>query len=193
MEASQFLRFYHIDEDHKFMNNMMGENHHHHHDGKYDHHDDTYISESSSSSSFEDSNNSKESSSSDLLDDASSTSSSPSSPNGPLYELSDLMNQLPINFFRRGLSKFYQGKSQSFTSLAKVASLEDLAKKDTPYQRRLKACKSYGGGLNNYKSYTLPKSGISKKNSKGSLSNLSCLTRKGSFCRPPLSPVQSTF
>ncbi|XP_021765364.1 uncharacterized protein LOC110729886 [Chenopodium quinoa] len=183
MEASQFLRFYHIDEDHKF---MMGGNHQHHHD----HHDDTYISESSSASSFEDSNNSKESSSSDLLDDASSTSSSPSSPNGPLYELSELMNQLPI---KRGLSKFYQGKSQSFTSLAKVASLEDLAKKDTPYQRRLKACKSYGGGLNNYKSYTLPKSGISKKNSKGSLSNLSCLTRKGSFCRPPLSPVQSTF
>lgn len=98
-----------------------------------------------------------------------------------------------IIVFRRGLSKFYQGKSQSFTSLAKVASLEDLAKKDTPYQRRLKACKSYGGGLNNYRS---PKAGISKKVSKGSLSNFSCLSRKSSFigsCRPPLSRVQTTF
>lgn len=96
-------------------------------------------------------------------------------------------------FCRRGLSKFYQGKSQSFTSLAKVTSLEDLAKKETPYQKKLKACKSYGGGLNNFRAYTSPKSAISKKVSKGSLSNLSCLSRKGSFigsCRPPISPLQ---
>ncbi|KAL2925314.1 Extracellular matrix-binding protein ebh [Bienertia sinuspersici] len=96
----------------------------------------------------------------------------------------------------RGLSKFYQGKSQSFTSLAKVASLEDLAKKETPYQRKLKACRSYGGDLSNFRSYTLPKAGISKKVSKGSLSNLSCLSRKSSLidsCRPPLGPVQTSF
>ncbi|KAK1565247.1 hypothetical protein Q3G72_022418 [Acer saccharum] len=48
------------------------------------------------------------SSSSDFVeeDDASSsTSSTSSSSNGPLYELSTLMAQLPI---KRGLSKFYQ-------------------------------------------------------------------------------------
>ncbi|KAE8705864.1 Arginyl-tRNA synthetase, class Ic isoform 1 [Hibiscus syriacus] len=64
-------------------------------------------------------NSNSSTSSSDLVDDASSC-------NGPLYELSDLMAQLPI---RRGLSKHYQGKSQSFTSLARVMSIDDLPKK----------------------------------------------------------------
>ncbi|XP_050388021.1 protein OXIDATIVE STRESS 3-like [Argentina anserina] len=101
------------------------------------------------------------SSSSDLVDDASSSSSSSS--NGPLYELSELMVHLPI---RRGLSKYYQGKSQSFTSLGGVKSLDDLAKKvAAPYRRKRKPCKSYGGGLDNgHKSYnTSPKAIISKK------------------------------
>ncbi|KAL6224094.1 hypothetical protein ACLB2K_002950 [Fragaria x ananassa] len=101
------------------------------------------------------------SSSSDLVEDASSSSSSSS--NGPLYELSELMMHLPI---RRGLSKYYQGKSQSFTSLGGVKSLEDLAKKvAAPYRRKMKPCKSYGGGLDNgQKSYsTSPKAIISKK------------------------------
>ncbi|KAL9244602.1 hypothetical protein vseg_018364 [Gypsophila vaccaria] len=137
-------------------------------------------SDESSSSYFEESNDSKGSSSSlDLLDDASSTSSSSSPSPSPLYGLSELMDQLPI---KQGLSKFYKGKSQSFTTLARVTSIEDLAKKETPYQRRLKACKSFGGGLNNFKSYTHPKPTISKKVSKGSLSNISCLVgRKTSF------------
>ncbi|KAK9677047.1 hypothetical protein RND81_11G118300 [Saponaria officinalis] len=138
--------------------------------------EEKYVSEdeSNNSSFFGDSNNSKDSSSSlDLLDDASSSSSSSSS--SPLYGLSKLMDQLPI---KQGLSKFYNGKSQSFTTLARVTSIEDLAKKETPYQRRLKACKSYGGGLNNFKYHTHPKPTISKKVSKGSLSNL---CRKNSF------------
>ncbi|KAK8503089.1 hypothetical protein V6N13_025849 [Hibiscus sabdariffa] len=102
-------------------------------------------------------------SSSDLVDDASSASSSSSS-NGPLYELSDLMAQLPI---RRGLSKHYQGKSQSFTSLARVMSIEDLPKKVVnPLNNRamMKSCKSYGWGLDGQrnKSYS-PKATISKK------------------------------
>ncbi|GMJ07382.1 hypothetical protein HRI_004407400 [Hibiscus trionum] len=105
-------------------------------------------------------------SSSDLVDDASSatSSSSSSSSNGPLYELSDLMAQLPI---RRGLSKHYQGKSQSFTSLARVMSIEDLPKKVVnPLSNRamMKSCKSYGWGLDaqRNKSYS-PKATISKK------------------------------
>lgn len=194
MEASYLMSLYHGEATHDVDEKMMMMNKKRHDDDDDDS-DDAYISDESSSSSFNDSTMSKESSSSELDDDASSTSSS-SSPrsNGPLYELSQLMDQLPI---KRGLSKFYQGKSQSFTSLARVTSLEDLAKKESPYQKKLKACMSYGGGLNNFKSYTQPKATISKKaaNSKGSLSNLSCLTRKSSFigsCRAPLSPVQSS-
>ncbi|KAL6226586.1 PREDICTED: uncharacterized protein LOC101299700 [Fragaria vesca subsp. vesca] len=117
-----------------------------------------------------DSMESSSSCSSDLVEDASSSSSS--SFNGPLYELSELMMHLPI---RRGLSKYYQGKSQSFTSLAGVKSLEDLAKKvAAPYRRKMKPCKSYGGGLDNgQKSYsTSPKAIISKKAiSRGSISS----------------------
>nr|GEW23172.1 MAP kinase kinase 6 [Tanacetum cinerariifolium] len=60
---------------------------------------------------------------SDLDDSFESSSSSPCS---PLFELSELMAQLPI---KRGLSKFYHGKSESFASLASVKSIEDLAKK----------------------------------------------------------------
>ena len=99
------------------------------------------------------------------------------------------------DFCRKGLSKYYKGKSESFTTLTKVTSLEDLAKKESPYQRRLKACRSYGGCLNNFRSYNncSPKARISKKVSK---SSLSCLSRKGNFittCRPPLNPVQTSF
>ncbi|KAM6601545.1 protein OXIDATIVE STRESS 3 [Cannabis sativa] len=141
------------------------------------HDDDAYNSTSSASSSSignsTSSNRSSLSSSSDLVDDASSSPSSSGSSshdhNGPLYELSELMSQLPI---KRGLSKFFQGKSQSFTSLSKVLSIEDLAKKENPYniRRKMKACKSYAGGLDTTKLYTLPKATISKKVSRGSSS-----------------------
>ncbi|OWM84478.1 uncharacterized protein LOC116194252 [Punica granatum] len=97
--------------------------------------------------------------SSELVEDASSSSlsfacstssfssgcdSSASPPDngcdGPLYELSKLMAHLPI---KRGLSRFYEGKSQSFTSLASVRSIEDLAKEENPGRKRLKLSKSY--------------------------------------------------
>ncbi|KAI3727268.1 hypothetical protein L1987_67080 [Smallanthus sonchifolius] len=84
------------------------------------------------------------SSSLDTIDDASSANSSRSS----LYDLSDLMSHLPI---KRGLSKFYHGKSDSFTSLSRVTSIEDIPKKS---HKKMK--KSYG-------SYTHPKPIISKK------------------------------
>ncbi|PRQ51126.1 hypothetical protein RchiOBHm_Chr2g0140911 [Rosa chinensis] len=123
--------------------------------------------------------------SSDFVDDASSSASSSCSSSlrsgGSLYDFSDLMAQLPI---KRGLSKYFQGKSQSFTFLSKVNSIEDLAKKETPYQRSkaLKSCKSYGGGLGTQRSYTLiPKATISKvkKASRGPLSSASLSSRRG--------------
>ncbi|KAK1434152.1 hypothetical protein QVD17_11070 [Tagetes erecta] len=87
------------------------------------------------------------SSSSDTADDASSANSSRSS----LYDLSDLMSHLPI---KRGLSKFYHGKSDSFTSLARVTSIDDIPKN-----------KSHKKMMNkSYRSHTLPKPIISKKN-----------------------------
>ncbi|KAG6504212.1 uncharacterized protein LOC121987664 [Zingiber officinale] len=64
--------------------------------------------------------------------------------NEPLYGLSStLVEQLPI---KRGLSKYYQGKSQSYTSLSVVRTLEDLPKKESPFKRKMmmKTCKSYG-------------------------------------------------
>ncbi|XWS12009.1 hypothetical protein CRYUN_Cryun37aG0053400 [Craigia yunnanensis] len=133
------------------------------------------------------------SSSSDLVDDASSsTSNSSTNCNGPLYELSELMAQLPI---KRGLSKYFQGKSQSFTSLSSVKSIEELAKKENPYRKKMKLCKSYGGGLDTHKFYTLPRATISKKVSRNSLASLSFPGRRSSFLngRPPLIPAQKNF
>ncbi|KAH0464114.1 hypothetical protein IEQ34_006900 [Dendrobium chrysotoxum] len=62
----------------------------------------------------------------------------------PLYDFSYLVEQLPV---KKGLSKYYQGKSQSFTSLLEVNSLEDLPKKEKEaiYPRKMKSCKSYTG------------------------------------------------
>ncbi|GLT49026.1 hypothetical protein SLA2020_226110 [Shorea laevis] len=150
-----------------------------------------------SSSSLGDSRSSNGSSSSsslsDILDDASSSGScsSTNSNSGPLYELSDLMVQLPI---KRGLSKYFQGKSQSFTSLSRVKSIEDLAKKETRIRKKMKACKSYGFGLDSHKLYTQPRATISKKVSRGSSLSLQ-RRRSGSFLssRPPPIPVQKNF
>ncbi|KAL8129693.1 hypothetical protein V2J09_018848 [Rumex salicifolius] len=99
----------------------------------------------------------------DLMEDASSSSSdsNSSSLKGPLYELSELMTQLPI---KRGLSKHYEGKSQSFTSLTSVQSLEDLAKEENPYNKRMKLCRSYGGRLSGHgQRFCTPKHTIAKK------------------------------
>ncbi|CAK9326678.1 unnamed protein product [Citrullus colocynthis] len=135
-------------------------------------------STSSTIDSLENSINSIESSSSELLEDASSSSltsnvsslllsPSISSSEGPLYELSELMTHLPI---KRGLSKFYSGKSQSFTSVASAKSLEDLAKRvnNISQSKRMKSSKSYGGGFDAQKSSYSPKPLIAKKVSKGS-------------------------
>ncbi|KAK9697575.1 hypothetical protein RND81_08G046400 [Saponaria officinalis] len=111
--------------------------------------DSTKEDSNSSCSSF------SSSTSSDFMDNASSSSS-----NGPLYQLSDLMDQLPI---KRGLSKCYEGKSQSFVSLASVESLEDLAKGHNPYKKRVKLCNTTFSGTLNAQKHTTPKATISKK------------------------------
>ncbi|XP_052180860.1 protein OXIDATIVE STRESS 3-like [Diospyros lotus] len=167
--------------------------------------DETCCNPTSSASSLgEDS--AASSSISDMVDDASSSStsySSPSSNGSALYDLSDLMAQLPI---KRGLSKFYQGKSQSYTSLWSVRSMEDLAKKERPYNsyrsiRKMKESKSYGGGLDSYKLCTLPKPTISKKPHSRTISSPSSAsfpTRRasllsGSTRPPPLFPPQKNL
>ncbi|KAI4376572.1 hypothetical protein MLD38_014319 [Melastoma candidum] len=80
-----------------------------------------------------------------LTEDASSSSAS-SSFSGPLFEFSDLMANLPI---KRGLSRYYDGKSQSFTCLGRATSLEDLIKKDyrSPHKKRMKSCQSYAADI----------------------------------------------
>ncbi|CAD6229909.1 unnamed protein product [Miscanthus lutarioriparius] len=56
-----------------------------------------------------------------------------------LYDLSSMMAQLPV---KKGLSKYYDGKSQSFACMSEVRCLEDLRKKETPY-KKMKASRSY--------------------------------------------------
>ncbi|XP_066309607.1 protein OXIDATIVE STRESS 3-like [Miscanthus floridulus] len=56
-----------------------------------------------------------------------------------LYDLSSMMAQLPV---KKGLSKYYDGKSQSFACMSEVRCLEDLRKKETPY-KKMKPSRSY--------------------------------------------------
>ncbi|KAH7531133.1 hypothetical protein JRO89_XSUnG0015300 [Xanthoceras sorbifolium] len=70
----------------------------------------------------------------------SSTSSSPPLPPkmqlGPLDDMSSLTLQLPL---KRGLSKFYRGKSKSYNCLSEVRCLEDLAKPEYSNRKRFKS------------------------------------------------------
>ncbi|XP_062222424.1 protein OXIDATIVE STRESS 3-like [Phragmites australis] len=134
-------------------------------------------SDSESPSTSRDSAAGSSSSSSELDDDASSSGSEH-------FEMSALMTQLP---FKRGLSRFFDGKSQSFASLAAVASLEDLAK---PPRKRLKPSRSCGGGLDAHRGRLLSlrrlgtkAAGVAKKGAarSGALSVLGAAPR-----RPPL-------
>lgn len=109
------------------------------------------ISNGSSSSDDDDDDTCSSSSSSFDTPDDDASSSSANSSRSSLYDLSDLMSHLPI---KRGLSKFYHGKSDSFTNLARVTSIEDLPKKE----KNPKAT--------SFRSHTLPKPIISKKNSR---------------------------
>lgn len=74
---------------------------------------------------------------------------------------------------------FYQGKAQSFSSLARVQSIGDLPKKCTPHRKRMKSCKSFGRGLDSHRISYTPKAAISKKASRGSFASV--LSKRGSF------------
>lgn len=75
---------------------------------------------------------------------------------------------------------FYEGKAQSFSSLASVESLEDLVKKERPYRKKMKSCNSFGGGLDTPRISFTPKATISKKASRGG-TLVSVLTKRRSF------------
>lgn len=88
-----------------------------------------------------------------------------SSYKGPLDTMDALEEVLPI---KRGISKFYHGRSKSFTSFADVSSassIKDFAKPENPYNRKRKnllARNNFGDKNCNYP----PKddaSGISKR------------------------------
>ncbi|ONK69778.1 uncharacterized protein A4U43_C05F26620 [Asparagus officinalis] len=140
----------------------------------------------------------------EVEDEANSPSNkSSSSSHGPLHELSSLVSQLPV---KRGLSKFYQGKSQSFSSFSDVSSVEDLAKKESPIiKRSMKPCRrSYGGGLDGkdqescYGSPSGPSNKIlPKKGPRGSCA--SSIARTSSGCsyfaggKPPAIPMHKNM
>ncbi|KAL1820463.1 hypothetical protein ACET3Z_015332 [Daucus carota] len=118
-----------------------------------------------------------------------------------LNDMSSLLQQLPI---KRGLSRHFEGKSQSFTDLSNVSCLEDLAKPEHPYNKKLKSCKSYVGlygesqrsNQQMMSSHIIPKSAssrlISKKTSRGSCSSFITSAAKrnhsNNATRPPTHP-----
>ncbi|PKA64639.1 hypothetical protein AXF42_Ash007386 [Apostasia shenzhenica] len=122
---------------------------------------------------------------------------SPSS-NSPLHGLCSLVEQLPI---KKGLSKHYQGKSQSFTSLSEVKFLEDLPKKkEISHTMKIKPCRrSYAGGLdeaqNVVSSYDTSNKSIGKRVPTSLASCASSIARTsssgflGRSSRPPPIPI----
>ncbi|KAE9450155.1 hypothetical protein C3L33_17937, partial [Rhododendron williamsianum] len=143
---------------------------------------------------------------SDLMEDeVTSSASSPNSPPPPPLASNSsgqIASTSPLHDMR-GLSKYFQGKSQSFTSLTNVRSLEDLAKPENPYNKKLKSCKSYGGLLSAQNHHTsssshhLPRANsssrlITKKasNSRGSCSSLGA-KRTPSFVGNNRAPIPS--
>ncbi|KAK1361866.1 Oxidative stress [Heracleum sosnowskyi] len=117
-----------------------------------------------------------------------------------LNNMSSLLQQLPI---KRGLSKHYEGKSKSFACLSNVRCLEDLAKPEHPYNKKLKFCKSHSGlyGKNQRTNQQMsrnivPQSAssriISKKTSRGSCSsftNIAAKRKNSNNARPPTHPA----
>lgn len=117
---------------------------------------------SSVTSSIGDPRSSDESSSNslDTMDESSSlaTCSSSSSSYQALYNLSELMAELPI---KRGLSKYYEGKSESFTDISKATSVDDLPKKEMAQTCR-KRERSGRSCFQSHKKITLPNRVIKK-------------------------------
>jgi hypothetical protein len=111
--------------------------------------------------------------------DSSCSSDAETQSSGPLDQMTCLESSLPIR--KPGLSKFFGGKSRSFSSLADVQSISDLAKPDNPYGRRRKM--GFNCHLSRHRSYPpLSRSsvtGISKKSVNGSRSTLVVAVKLG--------------
>ncbi|KAE8008560.1 hypothetical protein FH972_005059 [Carpinus fangiana] len=58
------------------------------------------------------------------------------SENTRTFDMDALVTNLPQN--RRGLSRYYSGKSRTFTSMADVGCLEDLKKQEHPDAKKRK-------------------------------------------------------
>ncbi|OMO67194.1 hypothetical protein CCACVL1_20722 [Corchorus capsularis] len=104
----------------------------------------------------------------------------------------------------RGISRFYSGKSKSFTCLADAAaasSIKDFAKPDNPYNKKRKNLLAHGLLFDKNRNHPLRSSGseISKRVANSCRSTLALETTVGSpdsdsmapsssTCRPPLHP-----
>lgn len=86
-----------------------------------------------------------------------------SSYKGPSEYLSSLLASSPPS--KKGLSRFYAGKSRSFSCLADVASVKDLAKPENSYARKRKNNGASGGNLDRPRLHPMRTGavGISKK------------------------------
>ncbi|XVE97894.1 hypothetical protein REPUB_Repub03eG0058200 [Reevesia pubescens] len=120
---------------------------------------------------------------------------------GPLDTMDALEEVLPM---RRGMSKFYNGKSKSFTSLADAAaasSVKDFAKPDNPYNRKRKNLLAHSSLLDKNLSHPLRKSEseISKRLANSdrctmalgtitSISDSNSVSSSAFSCLPPLHP-----
>lgn len=94
---------------------------------------------------------------------------------GPIDRFGDLEEMLPI---RRGMSKFYNGKSKSFTSLADIASassVKDFAKPETRYTRKRKILLAHSTFLDKNRKYP-PKDAGSEISKRLANSNRSTVT-----------------
>lgn len=98
----------------------------------------------SSSSSVSDTLGESLCTSEDASDVATGETEAESSYRGPLDDFSSLEDSLPS---KKGLSRFYTGKSQSFSCLADVVSVKDLAKPENPYNVRKRKISGCSGNL----------------------------------------------
>lgn len=93
-----------------------------------------------------------------------------------IYDMSGMTAHLPA---KKGLSMYYQGKSQSFACMAEVRCLEDLQKKEKPRgQHKMKPCKSYAA-----------LGGMARKPPGSSCANLGLMDAGNGFMAPRNIPV----
>lgn len=109
-----------------------------------------------------------------------------------ICDLSAMKAELPI---KKGLSKYYDGKSQSFDCMSEVRCLQDLRKKESPY-KKFKSCKSYVDLDGNQGTCHVPgpnSKTVAKKPSGSSCANLMARNSSANMLyRPPPIPVNKS-